>query len=332
MNLKEDFYQKANSLWWAGRKDGEYLRSYFHELVEFVDAQFEEIPILKKNQKGYGLIGYCCQEGVRRNHGRIGAAHGPRAIRNMLAPLANHLEENIKIIDFGNLHCLHEEMETTQQLLGNQVFKLLERGYIPLLMGGGHDIAYGHYLGLKLFLDNQEKNKSLGIINLDAHFDLRNSKNGTNSGTPFFEIALDTKNNHKKFNYLCLGIQKTSNTRLLFNTANDLEVDYVLSQDFHKENMVAIREKVSVFIDKVDYIYLTMDLDGFSSAYAPGVSASSPYGFSPEAATEVIKFICNSKKLISSDIAELNPTYDQDNCTARLASGLLYSIMQNQEN
>ncbi|MFT7035105.1 MAG: formiminoglutamase, partial [Cyclobacteriaceae bacterium] len=47
---------------------------------------------------------------------------------------------------------------------------------------------------------------------------------------------------------------------------------------------------------------------------------------------EVIKFICNSKKLISSDIAELNPTYDQDNCTARLASGLLYSIMQNQEN
>jgi formiminoglutamase len=332
MNLNEDFYQKANSWWWSGRKEDVHLDNYFHELVECMDVQFEEIPSLGKNQKGFGLIGYCCQEGVRRNHGRIGAAHGPRAIRNMLAPLANHLEENIKIIDLGNLHCFLEEMETTQQLLGNQVFNLLKRGYIPLLMGGGHDIAYGHYLGLKNFLDNQGENKSLGIINLDAHFDLRNSENGTNSGTPFFEIAQDLKNNHKKFNYLCLGIQKTSNSKLLFNTANDFEVDYVLSEDFNKGNMAAIREKVSIFIDKVDYIYLTMDLDGFSSAYAPGVSAPSPYGFSLEVATDIIKLICNSEKLISSDIAELNPTYDQDNCTARLAGGLLYSIMQNQVN
>jgi len=73
---------------------------------------------------------------------------------------------------------------------------------------------------------------------------------------------------------------------------------------------------------------VTIDLDGFSSAYAPGVSASSPMGFSPEVVLESLELIFASKKMISIDIAEMNPKYDIDNRTAKLAASLVHFVLE----
>ena len=75
-----------------------------------------------------------------------------------------------------------------------------------------------------------------------------------------------------------------------------------------------------------DHIYVTIDLDGFSSAYAPGVSAASPMGFSPYMVLECLKTIIGSGKLISLDIAEMNPKYDIDGQTAKLAASLMHHV------
>ena len=83
------------------------------------------------------------------------------------------------------------------------------------------------------------------------------------------------------------------------------------------------------FIEDVDYVYATIDLDGFSSAYAPGVSAPSPMGFSPDIVLESLKIIIDSQKLISLDIAEMNPKYDVDGQTAKLAASLVHFVMHN---
>ena len=79
-------------------------------------------------------------------------------------------------------------------------------------------------------------------------------------------------------------------------------------------------------MDEVDCIYLTIDLDGFSSEYCPGVSAASPIGFQPKFALELINHIFNSKKVISCDIAEMNPIYDVEEITAFLATDLIKTI------
>lgn len=76
-------------------------------------------------------------------------------------------------------------------------------------------------------------------------------------------------------------------------------------------------------------MYLTIDLDGFSSAYAPGVSAPSPDGFDPVFIYKVLDFVLKSKKVISCDIAELNPDFDIDENTAFLAARLVDYIAQN---
>ncbi len=93
--------------------------------------------------------------------------------------------------------------------------------------------------------------------------------------------------------------------------------------------MKALQQRLIPFIRKIDYLYITIDLDGFSSAYAPGVSAPSPLGFTPYFVFKMLKFLFATNKVISCDIAELNPTLDRDNLTANLAAKLVDFIVLN---
>lgn len=315
-------YLETNSELWTGRKSGQQL--YLHEKVQCINLERDALP--RASTKSFTLLGYACDEGVQRNKGRIGAFDGPDAIRNALAKLPNHLENESVLIDAGTLECIDGRLENIQAHLAEKVTQLLKQNTFPILLGGGHDIAYGHFNGIINHLGN---NQTIGIINFDAHFDLRSSKNGNNSGTPFFQIANDCKDNGAVFSYLCLGIRKDANDKVLYQAATDLGVSYIENTNFKSNYAEHVVRVVLDFIREVDHIYVTIDLDGFSSAYAPGVSAPSPLGFSPNMVLDTLQMIIDSKKLISLDIAEMNPKYDIDNQTAKLAASLIHFIIHN---
>mgnify|MGYP003633076957 CR=1 FL=1 len=266
-------YSKTDPFLWTGRKSGQQL--YLHEKVLCIDLNSEQVP--RVNVGSWAILGYACDEGVKRNEGRIGAVLGPDSF--------------------------------------------------PILLGGGHDMAYGHYNGIKKYLDTKGNKRSIGIINFDAHFDLRSNQNSNNSGTPFFQIAEECKQDLSKFQYLCLGIREDANNSALYNTARNLGVCYIEKSNFNLLHYDKIKDRIEQFTKEVDYIYTTIDLDGFSSAYAPGVSAASPMGFSPEIVLECLKIIMASKKMTSLDIAEMNPTYDIDQQTAKLAASLIHFVI-----
>ena len=99
-------------------------------------------------------------------------------------------------------------------------------------------------------------------------------------------------------------------------------------EEFTLANWEEIAHTLDDFCLQVNNIYLSIDLDGFSSAYAPGVSAPSPLGFSPELAFRIFDYLAKTGKLISMDIVELNPVFDNDNSTARLASKCIEFIVR----
>ncbi|WP_339606460.1 formimidoylglutamase [uncultured Roseivirga sp.] len=306
---------------WKGRKDENLGRpNYWYEMVKA--SSLEEIK--PSANKQLAILGYAVDEGVKRNQGRVGAIDGPDAIRKMLAILPNHFQQPTDILDFGNVVCADEDLDATHGHLSMAVSQLLNQDAFPILLGGGHDIAYAHYTGVRKFLDGQGKNQTIGIINLDAHFDLRNNKNGNTSGTPFFQISQDCKAKNQAFEYCCLGIQRSANTQTLFSTADELGVTYLENTEYSIDHWAEVKNCLNDFLLKVDYVYLTIDLDGFSSAYAPGVSAPSPMGFSPDIVLKTLDVLIESQKLISVDLAELSPKYDQDNATARLAARLVH--------
>jgi formiminoglutamase len=92
-------------------------------------------------------------------------------------------------------------------------------------------------------------------------------------------------------------------------------------------NLESALDRIHQFIEPLDALYLTIDLDGFSSAYAPGVSAASPMGFSVEALLPCLDMLLGSGKVLSMDIAELNPSHDRDSQTAVLAASLAHRVL-----
>lgn len=307
-------YKQPEQALWQGRKTNPNLGiQYWYQAIHCTNFEQEN------READIALIGYECDEGVRRNLGRVGAKYGSDAIRKKLGSVAWHSTKTV--LDVGNVFCVEEDLETCQNAFAHQITTLLEQEIFPIALGGGHDIAYAHFKGIANFL--KHKKTRIGILNFDAHFDLRPKPTGKpNSGTPFYQILEE----YNQVQYMPIGIQSQANTKELFEIAKQKNVDYLTMLDC--EDYDFVESKVHHFINQNDVIYITIDLDGFSSAYAPGVSAPSPFGFTPNFVLRILEQLFKSKKVISIDLAELNPTYDIDYRTANLAARLVDSIVR----
>ncbi|KAA3437017.1 formimidoylglutamase [Rufibacter hautae] len=316
-------YKPSDKTAWKGRIDPQdgALGLRWHQVMQWLDLS-GEVP---KGEGQVAFLGFSCEEGVRRNQGRVGAADGPAAIRQALSPMADHLPETLRLFEAGEVICTETHLEEAQAQLGRKVAMLLKQGYRTIVLGGGHETAFGHFQGIQQSLLPQER---LGIINLDAHFDLRSYSPQPSSGSPFLQIARALEAAKQEFHYLCLGIQEYGNTRKLFQTAAELGVQFVEAQDLQFGLTDMVKQKVQQFLSGVDKVYLSIDLDVFAAAYAPGVSAPTALGLPPQAILPLLQEIAGSGKLLTVDVVELNPKLDIDNRTAKLAAGLIYHLVQ----
>jgi len=321
--MNNKYYQPLNSDIWQGRVDDEedYDSFRWHQIIQPLDITGNNI----KPEKGFGLLGFCCDKGVQRNLGRKGTSKAPNSIRKEMANLPCTFPESTQIYDCGDIVSEVGELEDVQEALANTVCRMLQLGLFPIILGGGHEIAYGHYLGIERFL--AQENQELGIFNLDAHFDMRPYKNGASSGTMFAQIADRCQEQNKDFRYMVAGIQQYGNTVGLFKKAEDLNVKYLMARDISNDTMFAVGQDIIRFTKKQKKIYMTLCSDVISSAYAPGVSAPQPFGLHPEIILKLIKTVIQSGKVISFDIAEVSPRFDEDNRTSKLAAIIVFAVI-----
>lgn len=270
------------------------------------------------------LLGFACDEGVRRNQGRVGAALAPREVRRALANVPAH---GLPVLfDAGDVACPDERLEDAQRALGAAVQRLLARQARPVVIGGGHEMAYGTYSGLRAWLDARGDAGRLLIVNFDAHFDLRTTR-PANSGTPFDQIAMDCRARGVPFAYSCLGVSRLSNTPALFARAAELDVHYVQDFELQERHLEQRAAELDRQLAGADHVYLTIDMDVLPASVAPGVSAPAAYGVPLAVIEELIKRVQRSGKLRVADIAEYNPTFDTDRHTARVAARLAYQLI-----
>ncbi|KUJ50423.1 formimidoylglutamase [Chryseobacterium sp. JAH] len=296
---------------WQGRLDGE--EPLFHRLFQRVQ-EAENHDLIITND--FVLHGFAVDEGVKRNKGRVGAKDAPDIIRKNMANFPVILPD-FSMLDFGNVTCEDGELEKAQNALAENVAQVLAKGAKSLVLGGGHEVTFAHYSGIR----NAFPDKKVGIINIDAHFDNRKPEEGigASSGTGFWQLAQE-ENNHT----LHIGIQRNSNTLKLFDTAHQLGMKYILADELFFENLPSVYERITELIDSVDVLYLTICMDVFNASIAPGVSAAAYNGLFTDAAfMHFYKHILKSEKLIALDVAEVNPQYDIQERTARLAASLV---------
>ena len=299
---------------WRGREDvaeGAGARRW-HQVVCPRDAAASRVA----------LIGFACDAGVARNNGRTGAVAGPGALRKALANVPVH--DLAEVDDLGDVTCAGDALEQAQVEFAGLVSAAVAGGAVPLGLGGGHEIAYASYLGLA---GAATPGSSIGILNFDAHFDLRADPRAS-SGTPFRQALEHGAAGGRRVEYLCIGVSRFANTAALYNRARSLGVRWVPDEDVRADRFDALRDEVAGLLSRVDHLYLTICLDVFPAAVAPGVSAPAALGVDPALVERLVDVAVGSGKLRVADVAELNPKFDIDSRSARLGARLLARIAE----
>lgn len=304
------FTFKLKYMIWEGRMDGEDPLE--HRIFQRVKIQNNCENISRKDVV---VQGFAVDEGVQRNKGKAGAKDAPDIIRKNMGnfPVT---KIDFSLLDVGNVLCENGDLQSSQNQLAQNVSVVLSSGAKSLVLGGGHELMFGHYCGIREAFPG----KKIGIINVDAHFDNRevDPEIGETSGTGFSQIA-QVENLHT----LHIGIQPNSNTLKLFDFAHRHNMKYILADELFFENLPQIYEKINTLSDEVDVLYLTICMDVFNASIAPGVSATAYNGvFADATFMHFYRHILSNEKLLALDFAEVNPAFDQNEQTARLAAGL----------
>lgn len=305
---------------WTGRNDGDAPahRRWWQAVQPYSGPDASAAP---QAARPAALLGFASDEGVRRNKGRQGAAAAPAAIRAALGPLAFHLDREVS--DAGDVTVTDGALEDGQDRAGRAITAMLDGGHLTVVLGGGHETAYASYLGVAASAGVQG-GRRLGVLNLDAHFDLRDEP-VPSSGTPFLQMARAEAAAGREFRYAVVGISEPNNTRALYLTAGELGVQYLPDEDCTAERTEAF---VAAFLADIDVLYLTIDLDVLPASVAPGVSAPAAYGVPLPVISAVCRQVADSGKLLHLDIAELNPEFDIDGRTAKVAARLLNTLLR----
>lgn len=133
---------------WTGREDPE----------DGADAK--RMHHLASNSGKCALIGFACEAGVKRNKGRLGAKQGPAALRSALSGLSAP-RNAATFTDLGDIDVEGDDLETGQSLLGQHVSNALAAHDRIIVIGGGHETAYGSYTGLAAHFSDKKSASSI---------------------------------------------------------------------------------------------------------------------------------------------------------------------------
>jgi formiminoglutamase len=260
------------------------------------------------------LLGYPDDDGIRINYGRPGSREAPDAIRAAFYKLTPGRMDFPKVYDLGNLVLDGPLVERHEK--AREAIKLLhESGHRTISLGGGHDYGYCDIAG---FLDTVKKKRAL-VINFDSHLDVRPDNDGPNSGSAFYRVL----EKYDNFDLVEIGIQPFCNSRnhRAYAVKKKVEI-YNLSESYGR-----LLKIVSSLIKTRRPTFISIDIDAFSAAYAPGASASYASGLEANEFMSMLRLLAAKADVRGMGIYEVSPPLDIQNRTSQFAAVLAHTFL-----
>ncbi|KMJ58321.1 formimidoylglutamase [Bacillus sp. LL01] len=252
-----------------------------------------------------------------------GASFTPGVVRKLLQSYSTYaveeeldLRESSKLMDAGDIHMHATDIKESYRRIEETVVSLFDenKDCVPLFIGGDHSITYSTLAGMM-----KVKPGKIGIIQFDAHHDLRNTEDGgPTNGTPFRRLleAGVLEGDH----LVQIGIRNYSNSSYYHQYAIENGVKIFTMGDVKKKGIIdVIRDAVEHLKGKVEHVYLSVDIDVLDQAFAPGCPAIGPGGMTSDQLLEAIYILGKEEKVCGLDIVEIDPTIDFRDVTSRVA-------------
>lgn len=277
------------------------------------------------SSSSFVIAGYPDDEGIRINGGRLGASHAPDTIRKYLYKMTAPAwkKTNAVVADAGNLH-LDTALDVRHQSVIQKAKTALSNGHRWIGLGGGHD--YGYSDGAS-FLDVYSKSKYKPlVINFDAHLDVRDTSQGLSSGTPFYRLLSDFPEN--SFEFVEIGVQSQCNSKNHYDWVVKKNAQVITHDDILLGSLTeTVLERLAESLVHPRPTFLSVDIDAFSSAYAPGCSQSWSTGLEPNSFFVLLQILFERLDVRSLGIYEVSPPLDTDDRTSKLAAQIAHSFI-----
>ncbi len=258
---------------------------------------------------------------------RTGTRLGPRGIRteSMLYAFGSggydferddvFLGPQCKIVDCGDVDMIHGDLEQCFENAEIAVRKIVEKGAIPVIMGGDHAVT----IPVVRALDCYDK---IHILHIDSHLDWADARSGQRygNGSPMRRVS--------ELPYVDkmvqIGIHGIGSSRKCdFDDAKAYGSKLISPRQLRK---MGIDEALS-YLPEGEKYYITIDIDGLDASVAPGAGTPNPGGLTFDEVDEIVEKACKRGEVIGYDFVEVAPPYDPTGVTGMTAAKLMLNFM-----
>lgn len=229
------------------------------------------------------------------------------------------------------------EIAAACEELAKEVEQSLEEGALPVIIGGDHSIAIGSVAGLASYY--RKRQQRVGIIWLDAHTDANTPEttpSGNIHGMPLAALlghGVDELTHVAGFapkvlpqNTTIIGARSIDPGEREFIKSIGLRV-FTMSELDERGMADVIKEAIEIASKDTAGIHVTLDMDFIDPHVAPGVGTPERGGATYRESHLAMEKISDSGRVLSVEVAEVNPLYDTENRTAQLGVEMILSAL-----
>jgi len=294
--------------------------------IDSDDLQIRDLFVETSERVDLALVGLPDDTAVSAGGGRAGAAGGPAAFRAAVSRLGSAYDADtqsdasgLKLVDLGDAATIRGDSRASHEAVTAAIDTALARAALVVAVGGGHDLTFAALRALARL-------GNFGGVSVDAHLDVHASADGAiTSGSPF-RRALENLPQLAGKRFSCVGPAPGS--------VGAGHARWLRTQGSHIHGLGEIRRlgAEAVVRDALRRAgpgarFVSLDLDVVAAAHAPGVSAPAPVGLDPAEFVAAARTAATDPTVRYIDLMELNPEYDPDGRTARLAAITLAAIV-----
>ncbi|WP_170763780.1 agmatinase [Ruegeria lacuscaerulensis] len=261
------------------------------------DARFRVIPVPLERTVSYGS----------------GTAKGPEAIieaSNELERITGHAEPCVEgIFTEAELDCdaaLPEIMER----LAQRTEAAVRAGKIPVVLGGEHSLSYGSIMGVARALG-----QPIGIVQIDAHADLRNAYQGEkHSHASVMHLLAEEGVRLAQFGVRAISTEEAKSR--LKNHVFHVDAEELVTGNIHAVDLPE---------DFPESVYVSFDVDGLDPSLMPATGTPVPGGLGYYQALRLVEHALKGRKCVGFDVVELAP--DGNAAWDFTAAQIVYRLM-----
>ncbi|MCS7050244.1 MAG: agmatinase [Thermomicrobium sp.] len=257
---------------------------------------------------------------------RVGARFGPAAVREMSAMLRTYhpsldvdIYEVLSVVDYGDVPVVPGYIEDSYERIERGLHPLVERGIVPLVIGGDHSITLAELRAVA------RRYGPLGFVQFDAHTDTWDEYWGKKytHGTPFRraveEGLIDTRR------AIQVGMRGSLYGPEDLDQSRALGFEVWTADDVRRTGLGAVTEAIRRRLG-TGPVFVSFDVDFLDPVYAPGTGTPEIGGFTTREAQELLRGLVGVQ-IVAADLVEVLPAHDVSGVTALAAANLLFEIL-----